>query len=258
MPFKCLKNIPAPVPVPAKRIQQCESHKVHAHHLSHIPLSVRTCHTHYCSELWCFTNLGSSVILYRMKKDLTVSGRRRLWQSACLMWMLCLYSESAFPPSTATFSACNDDLSLKFNSKLYPINVIASLDGFQEQWLISSGLSFFLAKSQETCYSDLLTHVDPKKEKKRCTVLWGYRPNFDWFATVASLCAWHLYQIKMEERDQEQTQTERERERIHHQMAHVKKKATSSMLSASKQASSNCTSCKPVASIEEFCSSIIK
>jgi hypothetical protein len=30
------------------------------------------------------------------------------------------------------------------------------------------------------------------------------------------------------------------------------------MLSASKQASSNCTSCKPVASIEEFCSSIIK
>jgi hypothetical protein len=29
-----------------------------------------------------------------------------------------LYSKSAFPPSTATFSACNDDLSLKFNSKL--------------------------------------------------------------------------------------------------------------------------------------------
>ncbi len=166
MPFKCLKNIPAPVPVPAKRIQQCESHKVHAHHLSHIPLSVRTCHTHYCSELWCFTNPGSSVILYRMKKDSTVSGWKRLWQSAGLMWISCLYSKSAFPPSTATFSACNDDLSLKFNSKLYPINVIASLDGFQEQWFISSGLSFFLAKSQATCYSDLLTHVNPIRKKK--------------------------------------------------------------------------------------------
>jgi len=66
----------------------------------------------------------------------------------------------------------------------------------------------------------------------------------------------------MEERDQEHRETERETERERKYMTKwlmlKRKPPPQCSLQANKQASSNCTSCKPVASIEELCSSIIK
>jgi hypothetical protein len=54
---------------------------------------------------YCLTNLGSLMILWTMKKDSTIFGLKRLWQSTSLMQMSHLYIEFAFLPSIVTFSA---------------------------------------------------------------------------------------------------------------------------------------------------------